>query len=97
MGLGLVAGQDADWDWAFGLVLWFWLPYPLAWALRRWCARAIVEDKVLPGFAARAQIGLWAMFAAGVLENVATLVDAGPWAPAFSAAKWRSRWRGCWW
>jgi uncharacterized protein (DUF2235 family) len=55
-------------DAAFFIAAWAWLPYPLAWALRRWCARAILQGRPLPVPASRAYLLLWLLLAAGVLS-----------------------------
>lgn len=76
--LGLSCPPDAvaraiRWDWFFLACYWPWLPYPLGWALRRWCASAIVRNETLPAFAAKVHLVLWALLAADILENVLTL------------------------
>lgn len=52
---------------------WLWLPYPVAWAVRRWCAKAIAAGSSLPTVASKIHIGLWLVLLSDLLENILTL------------------------
>lgn len=73
--------------WDVGLLLaWAWLAYPVAWAVRRACAGAIVAGTALPAWLGRAWIGLWIVLATGLLGHVLGLYLPGHWALALTVA-----------
>jgi len=59
------------------LALWLWLPYPLAWAMRRRAAPAIAAGHDLPALFRFSSRGLWAMLIAGTLATVLGICMAG--------------------
>lgn len=68
------------WDYALLAIYWLWLPYPVAWAIRRWCARAILAGLPLPPAAAKIHVALWLVLFADLLENILTWHLVGnPW------------------
>lgn len=65
------------WDFAFLAAYWLWLPYPVAWALRRCGARAIVAGKELSVVLSYVWLGLWAVLAVELFENTLALFLPG--------------------
>ncbi len=58
------------WDFAFLAAFWLWLPYPLAWAVRRCCDRAIDAGLALPAALRRVHLALWGVLGAAVAGNL---------------------------
>ena len=63
-------------DFAFLIAYWAWLPYPLAWALRRLCARSIDAGRALPFGIQKIHLALWLVLLADFFENVFTWILA---------------------
>lgn len=59
------------------LALWLWLPYPLAWAVRRRAALAIAKGNDLPALFRFSSRGLWAMLFARILATTVGICMAG--------------------
>lgn len=63
-------------DTVFLFAYWAWLPYPLAWSLRRLCARAIDVGRALPFATRKVHLALWLVLGSDFFENVFTLILA---------------------
>lgn len=85
------------WDWYFLAAYFFWMPYPITWALRRLAARAIPLGLGLTVLQKNVQWLMLALICADAIENIASyltldyglggsLVIAAAWTTAFSSA-----------
>ncbi|AVT10050.1 T6SS phospholipase effector Tle1-like catalytic domain-containing protein [Paracidovorax avenae] len=83
--------ETLAWDCAFVLAYTLWLPYPMAWALRRLVARAVPRGHRLAWLPRHAHWFMGLLAATDLAENLALLhAAAAPWgvaAAVFCAAK----------
>lgn len=64
-------------NFVFLAAYWLWLPYPVAWALRRRVVPAIDAGQALPWGTREVYIALWLLLAADLLDSVFTLALPG--------------------